>query len=110
MIEIGTIYETESKKPCWDFCKDVYTSLGKELPQAIRDMVQVDEPLLHSIMLIHNNKQWHVGVVYPDCLHFVHLALSISDPTKYIIRQERLSGSEYRYIKKEFFVLREETL
>jgi len=57
---------------CWDFCVQAAKRLGFELPLLPQDMVPVGRPHLGSVVLFKYGTAWHCGLLWPDCLHFIH--------------------------------------
>lgn len=107
--QLGKPYETTLKQPCWEFCTYVYNEfLDRPLPTSVRGMVEISSPVLCCIVVLYAGRQWHSGVVGPsDNLHFVHVKPSISDNTIHLIKKEPLTSFEYKYVKKQFYVLEE---
>lgn len=43
------------------------------MPASIAEMKKIEKPRLHSIVLFKTPEDWHTGIVWPDCLHFIHV-------------------------------------
>ena len=97
---INRPYETDS---CWEFCRDMFRTYGVTLPVLPYEglkRIEPDEVTVPSIVLFRCGPDWHVGVVWPDGLHFVHASLEESG---YVVRKERLTRWPWTVLFEGFY-------
>ena len=71
---------------CWEFCKRMNPALPA---QPYLGMRKIEQPRIGCVVLFKIGKEWHIGIVWPDGLHFVHVK-----PEKngiQMVRQNRLT-------------------
>ena len=74
---VGTKYKHSDDFPiCWSFCHYAGKLLGLSLAPSVWGMRNMGvSPILLSIVVFNTpDNNWHAGIVYPDCLHFIHVA------------------------------------
>lgn len=93
---------------CWKFCREVYSILG--LPplklQYQKGLTRIIDPIVPCIVLFRAAMDWHSGVVWPDGLHFIHACsrdIFDPNPTKYIVRKDRLTIWPYNLIIEGYY-------
>ncbi len=70
---INKPYDTKGKTEgiCWEFCKEVQSGLPE---QPYLGMIKIPQAQLNCVVLFHSRRnRWHAGIVWPDCLHFIHV-------------------------------------
>ena len=98
-------YYTASKEPCWSFCQRVLGLLGKDVPARLGEMSRIDEAKIGAVVLFVQKEGYHAGIVWPDCLHFVHARVPLSQPElPPIARRDRLSDPLYEHLIDGFYV------
>ena len=94
---------------CWNFCREIYSILGLQLQPAYRqrNLGRMTEPQVPCIVLFQAARNWHVGVVWPDGLHFIHASpKNIFDPSpyqEYIVQKDRLTAWPYNLIIEGYY-------
>ncbi len=95
---------TVGKDPCWAFCQEVLGILDKPIPAWLSDMSRIDEAEIGSVVLFRQKTGYHAGVVWPDCLHFVHARVPLSQSDQpAIARRDSLSDPLYEHIIDGFY-------
>jgi len=96
---------TAGKEPCWIFCQKVLGLMGRDVPARLGDMSRIDEPKVGAVVLFHQKQGYHAGVVWPDCLHFIHARTPLSQPDLPPVgREDRLSDPLYEHLIDGFYV------
>ena len=98
---IGKRYEIpaqEHKTLCWSFSCYASELLGFSLPLSVWAMRCAGaSPILFSVVLFHfPDNSWHTGIVWPDCVHYVH---AIERLGVNYIRQDRLNHEVLQFVK-----------
>lgn len=98
---INKTYDAKGKTEgvCWEFCKEIDPNLPA---QPYLGMLRIEKPSLNCVVLFKIGNEWHSGIVWPDCLHFVH-ARPEKDGT-YTIRQERLTSWPWKKLVEGYYV------
>jgi hypothetical protein len=96
---LGKRYEPqEGETACWSFCREAGLTLGFSLPFSVWELSCAGAaPILNSVVLFRfPDNSWHAGIIWPDCVHFVHAA---ERPSGLYIRKERLNQLVLPYVK-----------
>jgi len=95
---LGKEYKSnDDKTECWSLCHHIGSLLGLSLPSSVWEMRCVGvSPILKSIVLFKYGNDWHTGIVWPDCLHFIH---TVKSSNTCYIRKSRLNHSVLPYVK-----------
>ena len=106
---INRPYHTPADRPCWAFARDCLRLFGHDLPTSPRDgLIRVAYPRIGAVVMFAAGFDWHCGVIWPDCLHFIHAMPP--DPgrrPRYVeVRQEQLQGDPWRNIIEGYYVPR----
>lgn len=91
---------------CWKFCRDIYELLGYPPLKGQSDLTRIAAPMLHCIVSFHVAGEWHVGIVYPDVLHFIHAApldIRNRETTEYVAARERLTVWPYKLMIEGYY-------
>jgi hypothetical protein len=60
-------------RPCWSFCREIMALFSKQLPERpFEGMKRTDLNGVPMVLLLQLNAEWHSGILWPDCLHFIH--------------------------------------
>ena len=95
---------TAGRDPCWSFCQEVLGILGRPIPARLSDMTRIDEAKIGAVVLL-RQETFHAGVVWPDCLHFVHARAPLNEPDHPpVARTDRLSDPLYEHLIDGFYV------
>ena len=88
----------DDKTACWSLCHHISSLLGFSLPPSIWAMRCVGaSPILKSIVLFKfPHESWHTGIVWPDCVHFIHTVKRLD---LYYVKQERLNQQVLPFVK-----------
>ena len=98
-IEIGKVYNhNDNMSLCWSFCHYAGKILGLSLPCSVWEMHNAGvSPILFSIVLFHlPDNSWHTGIVYPDCVHYIHATNRLGVN---VVRQDRLNHEVNQFVK-----------
>lgn len=96
---------TAGPEPCWAFCQEVLGALDKDIPARLANMSRIDEAEIGAVVLFRQKKGYHAGVVWPDCLHFVHARTPLSQPDLPAVgRKDRLSDPLYEPLIDGYYV------
>jgi len=104
---LGAVYKSnDDKTECWSLCHHISYLLGTSLPPSIWAMRRVGvSPILKSIVLFKfPGEPWHTGVIWPDCVHFVHTVKRLD---LYYVKKERLNQQVLPFVKG-YYVVRDE--
>ncbi len=99
---INKPYDTKGKTDgvCWEFCKEVSEGLPDK---PYLGMVKIEMPQVGCVVMFQARRnKWHAGIVWPDGLHFVHVA-----PEKngtWYVRKERLTKFPWNRAVEGFYV------
>jgi hypothetical protein len=63
----------DKNRICWDFCIQAARRLDIMLPCLPQDLIHTDNPEVGSVVLFKYGTAWHCGLLWPDCLHFLHV-------------------------------------
>jgi len=82
---VNTEFHTTASEPCWAFCQQVFHRLGQPMPSHISELQRIESPQIGAVVLLWQGHRWHAGVVWPDCLHFIHARPPLNAPNGKII-------------------------
>lgn len=91
---------------CWDFCQEVHSMEGKELPNIVvaKDVLQrVESPVVLDIVLFKFGEMFHGGIIWPDGLHFVHAVPVQEKETRFIIERGRVTAFPWNNTIEGFY-------
>jgi len=96
-------------KQCWALCRHIFSLMGKVLPNNVRDMVRVKSPSVGDVVLFNAGNEWHTGVVWPDCIHFIHARPPLDSNLKgpWIVEKKGITHPIYRKIIDGFFAIKD---
>ena len=99
LLQKGFVPTTE--EPCFEFCQCVRGMLRKTTPDHLSDMHRTENIAVGSVVLFSMGEVWHVGVVWPDKLHFTHIQKNMND--SYQVKQESLTMPPWKYALSGFY-------
>jgi hypothetical protein len=103
---INLPYETGHDRPCWAFARDCLAVRGVDLPESPRaGLIRVANPVIGAVVMFAAGFDWHCGVIWPDCLHFIHTMPPYESRPHYVeIRQEQLQAEPWHTIIEGYYV------
>jgi len=97
---IGKQYTVQRyDSPCYSFCRYASRILGFSLPPSVWAMRCAGvSPILCSVVLFHySDNSWHTGIVWPDCVHFIHAVKRTHQG--HFVKVDRLNRQALHFVK-----------